>query len=186
MNIDDLKQRIRLIENRPLQDAIMSYVNYHKILIEKVPASINYHHNWSGGLLIHTIEVHDLCINMVGMLKGTSRPNEYKYVDTKKINIDNLRSAAILHDLGKMFLYTQTGDGHWMYRLKNPPDHAILVITDFSDVTKFALVKDISLSILSHEGGWSRTGVSPDTIGSSILASADLLSSRLINFVWNQ
>ena len=186
LTIDDLKERIRKIENRTLRDSILTYVVYRSVLIEKVPASINYHHNWTGGLLFHTCEVHDLCINMVGMLKGTAKLNEFKYLDPKKISIDNLRASAILHDLGKIFLYTQAGDGRWLYRLKNPPDHATLIIADFPDITKTYLCKDIIFTILSHEGGWSRTGVSPDTIGSSILASADLLSSRLRNFEWNQ
>jgi len=186
MNIEDLKERTRKIENVELRKSVLSYLDYNNVLIENVPASLKDHYSWTGGLLFHTCEVHDLCINLIGMLKGTAKPKEFKYLDTTKISIDNIRTASILHDLGNIFIFGETGDGRWLYKSrKKPPDHAALVLADFGEVTKFALPRDICLLILSHEGGWSRSGVYPNTIGSTILSTADSLSKRLHIFEWN-
>jgi len=186
MDINDLKDRTRKVKDLELRNSILTYLDYNKVLIENVPASLKDHYNWTGGLLFHTCEVHDLCMNLVGMLKGTAKPNEFKYLDPDKISIDNLRAASILHDLGNIFIFGETADGRWLFKSrKKPPDHAALVLADFGEITKYALARDICLSILSHEGGWSRAGVYPNTIGSTILANADSISRHLHSFEWN-
>ena len=176
MKMMDLTERMVLIENPELRKAIMKYVELNYKRISTSPASINYHHNWKGGLLQHTIEVHDIAITIAQNVRNRDRP----------VDMDSIRASTILHDLGKMFLYEESreGEGKFYYKLRSPPDHAVMVIADFQDVTKYALPKNIHLNILSHEGGWSRTGVSPDTLEASIVASADLVSSRLDCTKW--
>lgn len=186
MDINDLKERTRQVKGIALRNAVLTYLDYHRVLIENVPASLRDHYSWTGGLLFHTCEVHDLCMNLIGMLKGTVKLNEFKYLDPNNISIDNIRTASILHDLGNVHIFSQTADGRWLYKSKKkPPDHAALVLADFGEITKYALPRDICLSILSHEGGWSRAGVYPNTIGSTILSDADSLSRHLHSFEWN-
>ena len=171
MKMMDLMERARLIDNQELRRAVVLYIEGNAQLISTAPASISYHHNWKGGLLQHTCEVHDIALTIALNVRNRDRP----------INIDNIRASAILHDLGKIFLYepSREHEGRFVYRLKSPPDHAVLAVADFQEVTGYALPRDIHLNILSHEGGWSKTGVSPDTLEASIVASADLVSSRL-------
>jgi putative nucleotidyltransferase with HDIG domain len=176
MKYMDLTERIMLIGNPELRKAILKYVEINARTICDSPASINYHHNWKGGLLQHTIEVHDIAITIAQNVRNRDRP----------VDMDSIRASAILHDLGKMFLYEESkeNEGKFYYKLRSPPDHAVMIVADFQDVTRYALPKNIHLNILSHEGGWSRTGVSPDTLEASIIASADLVSSRLDCTSW--
>jgi len=176
MKMMDLMERTMLIENPELRKAIIKYIEKNTILICSSPASISHHHNWKGGLLQHTCEVHDIAVTIALNVRNRDRP----------VDMDSIRASAILHDLGKMFLYepSKEHEGRWVYKLRNPPDHAVMAVTDFQEVTHYALPKNIHLNILSHEGGWSRTGVSPDTLEASIVASADLVSSRLDCPTW--
>jgi hypothetical protein len=186
MDITDLEDRTRKIENLEMRNSVLTYLDHHKVLIENVPASLKDHYAYTGGLLYHTCEVHDLCINIILMLKGTPKPKEFKYLDPSKLSIDNLRASAILHDLGNIFVFGETADGRWLYKSrKKPPDHSALVLADFGEITRYALPRDVCLSILAHEGGWSRSGVYPNTIGSTILSNADSLSRHLNSFEWN-
>ena len=165
-----------LIANPELRRAVIKYIEVNSSKISSSPASVNYHHNWKGGLLQHTCEVHDIAVTIAQNVRNRDRP----------VDMDSIRASTILHDLGKMFLYEESklGDGKFYYKLKSPPDHATMVIADFQEVTRYALPKNIYFNILSHEGGWSRTGVSPDTLEASIVASADLVSSRLDCTSW--
>lgn len=177
MKMMDLMERVCLIGNIDLRRAIIEYIEKNSYLISTTPASIAHHHNYKGGLLQHTVEVHDIAVTLAINVRNKDRP----------IDMDSIRASAILHDMGKMFLYeaSKDNDGRFYYKSRNkPPDHAVIAVTDFQDVTKFPLPKNIHLNILSHEGGWSRTGVSPDTLEASIIASADLVSSRLDNPKW--
>ncbi len=65
----------------------------HKDKIKIAPAAKVMHHNYIGGLMVHTLE----CLQYaeVNMEMG-----EYKF------NSDNIFAACILHDIGKIFEYT--------------------------------------------------------------------------------
>jgi hypothetical protein len=172
MKMMDLMERVMLISNIDLRRAIVKYIEKNSFLISTAPASIAHHHSYKGGLLQHTVEVHDLAVTLAMNVRNRERP----------VDMDSIRASAILHDMGKIFLYgsnNKDGEGSFYYKLHNPPDHSVIAVTDFQQVTGYALPKNIHLNILSHEGGWSRTGVSPDTLEASIVASADLVSSRL-------
>lgn len=176
MKMMDLIERAVLIANPELRRAVVKYLEINSVRLNTSPASITHHHNWKGGLLQHTCEVHDLAVAQAINVRNRDRP----------IDMDSIRASTILHDLGKMFLYEESKEyaGKFYYKLKNPPDHAVMVIASFQEVTRYALPKNIHLNILSHEGGWSRTGVFPDTLEASIVASADLVSSRLDYPTW--
>ena len=65
--------------------------NKAKILIS--PAAKMMHHNYIGGLMIHTLE----CIELADANMA---------VFFQKVNADNVYAATLLHDIGKIFEYT--------------------------------------------------------------------------------
>lgn len=81
------------IQNEKLRSFLNDYFEKYKDLIKTAPAAKLMHHNYIGGLLVHTVEVLKFAqINMDAM--------DYKP------NRDNIYAACILHDIGKIFEYT--------------------------------------------------------------------------------
>ena len=65
----------------------------HKDRIKIMPAAKVMHHNYIGGLMVHTLE----CLKIAEKNMDMS---DYKF------NRDNILAACILHDIGKIFEYT--------------------------------------------------------------------------------
>ncbi len=80
----------------PLSTAIWNHLMLDAAFIQW-PASIDKHHTFNGGLSVHTVEVVALCRQMIRM--------------APRLNADELFSAAMLHDLGKIDTYIHTVDG---------------------------------------------------------------------------
>ncbi len=70
--------------------------------IEKVPASIDWHHTQEGGLLKHTLAV---TLHCIGIAENMQR------VYKSDIDMDSLIAAALVHDIGKVWMYRKTGSG---------------------------------------------------------------------------
>ena len=92
-DIEDMKKE--------LKNYISSIKNSHlKSLLEKIftneftenfsihPGAIQYHHNWKGGLMQHTIEVAEIC--------------ELLCKQNPEMDRDLLLTGALIHDLGKL------------------------------------------------------------------------------------
>ncbi len=89
----ELTSYFEKIENEKLKNFLTDYFEKHKDLIKVAPAAKLMHHNYIGGLLVHTVECLKFAeINMNAM--------DYKP------NRDNIYAACILHDIGKIFEYT--------------------------------------------------------------------------------
>lgn len=143
---------------------------------DEAPASRNIHHFFKGGLRAHTEEmlfigqsIYDACV-----FDG--------------INLDELIISIVFHDAGKADLYTLV-DGEYGHNTSSlvytkphdfirPLDHSDIPILDWDELG-FNFSWNIRLAILGHMGGWSVTGYYPDTLLASIVASADLISSRI-------
>ena len=81
------------IKNDRLRQFLNEYFETHKERIKVAPAAKLMHHNYIGGLLVHTVECLKFAeLNMDAM--------DYKP------NRDNIYAACILHDIGKIFEYT--------------------------------------------------------------------------------
>lgn len=81
------------IQNEKLRNFLKNHFEEHKELIKVAPAAKLMHHNYIGGLMVHTLECIKFAeINMDAM--------------NYKINRDNILAACILHDFGKIFEYT--------------------------------------------------------------------------------
>ena len=81
------------IDNPEIRNFIIEYFEEHKDKIKVAPAAKLMHHNYMGGLMVHTLECLEFAeINMNAM---AYKPNK-----------DNILAACILHDIGKIFEYT--------------------------------------------------------------------------------
>lgn len=89
---NEIISKLKLIKNDKLREFVLEYFESHKDLIKLSPAAKTMHHNYIGGLLVHTLE----CINLA-----------IKVIDSsfQKINADNAIAACALHDIGKIFEY---------------------------------------------------------------------------------
>ena len=133
---------------------------------KKIPAAERFHHNYLGGLVQHTWEV----LEIVNMLAKSYQIE----------NIDGLRLAAILHDLGKMYEYsldetlnvaiinkdwlnTDISHLHWAFRFAH-------------DCAAF----DVGRMVASHHGRveWGAL-FEPETPEEKVLHLADMLSATI-------
>lgn len=81
------------IKNEKLNSFLNMFFMENKEKIKIMPAAKVMHHNYIGGLMVHTLE----CLKYAEMNMDIS---DYKF------NRDNILAACILHDIGKIFEYT--------------------------------------------------------------------------------
>ena len=82
-----------LIQDEKLKKFLSDYFEEHKDIIKIMPAAKIMHHNYIGGLMIHTIECVEFALRNLGMF-------------ILKLKRDDMIAACILHDIGKIFEYT--------------------------------------------------------------------------------
>ncbi len=90
---------IEKISDTKLQNFIKDFFTQHEDLIKITPAAKLMHHNYVGGLLVHTYE----CCQIAEAVMNTT---------FQRIKKDDVYAACILHDIGKIFEYkidTETG-----------------------------------------------------------------------------
>lgn len=87
-----LMDYINKISDEKLNSFLMRFFMEHKEKIKIAPAAKVMHHNYIGGLMVHTLE----CLQYAEVNMEMS---EYKF------NTDNILAACILHDIGKIFEY---------------------------------------------------------------------------------
>jgi 7,8-dihydroneopterin 2',3'-cyclic phosphate phosphodiesterase len=76
-----------------------------QVPFEQAPASIDWHHAKTGGLVEHTYIVTKICISVAEDLKKV-----YK----TEIDTDALIAGALLHDIGKVWGVRKTKSGKWV------------------------------------------------------------------------
>ena len=82
-----------LIQDEKLKRFLSDYFEEHKDLIKIMPAAKVMHHNYIGGLMVHTIECVEFALKNLDMF-------------ILKLKKDDMIAACILHDIGKIFEYT--------------------------------------------------------------------------------
>lgn len=82
-----------LIQDEKLRKFLSDYFEEHKDLIKIMPAAKVMHHNYIGGLMVHTIECVEFALKNLDMF-------------ILKLKRDDMIAACILHDIGKIFEYT--------------------------------------------------------------------------------
>lgn len=81
------------IKDEKLNSFLTMFFMEHKDRIKIMPAAKVMHHNYIGGLMVHTLE----CLKIAEKNMDMS---DYKF------NRDNILAACIIHDIGKIFEYT--------------------------------------------------------------------------------
>lgn len=89
----ELTGYIDKIHNEKLKTFLTNFFTEHKDKIKVTPAAKVMHHNYIGGLMVHTLE----CLKYADINMDLS---DYKF------NKDDIYAACILHDIGKIFEYT--------------------------------------------------------------------------------
>lgn len=178
-HITYLKNTISEIKDKELKlvlENIFGDENIFNRFIE-APAAKKHHHNYKGGLLVHTNEVIEICKSISNI-----------YED---INHDLLISGAILHDIGKIETYDYDSELIEINREGMMLDHLFIggcIIKEkmndlnISNNTKIALMH----MILSHHGkvdlGWG-SAVDPKTLEAVALHQADDMSAKITKFL---
>ena len=85
------------IEDEKIRTFLNKIFEEHKEKIKVAPGAKLMHHNYVGGLMVHTLE----CLKYAEVNMDTS---DYKF------NRDQILAACILHDIGKIFEYTINTD----------------------------------------------------------------------------
>lgn len=86
-------EHLEQIKDDELRLFVIGYFAEHKDKIKVSPAAKSMHHNFIGGLLVHTLE----CIELAKLVIKQS---------FQKMNEDNAIAACALHDIGKIYEYT--------------------------------------------------------------------------------
>lgn len=84
---------IEKIKNEELKNFVLEQFNKHSEEFKIMPAAKLMHHNYIGGLLVHTVE----CLEFAEL-----NMDKFKY----KPNKGEIYAACLLHDFGKIFEYT--------------------------------------------------------------------------------
>lgn len=87
-----LVSRFAEIKNEKIRDFLLEFFKEHEDKIKPAPAAKVMHHNYIGGLMVHTLE----CLEYL----DANYPLFRHYV-----NKDEVMAACILHDIGKIFEY---------------------------------------------------------------------------------
>lgn len=89
---DEILGYVKEFKNEKLKNFLLDYFKEHEEKIKVMPAAKRFHHNYLGGLLVHTLE----CLKFAKI-----NLDLFDY----KINRENVYAACILHDIGKIFEY---------------------------------------------------------------------------------
>lgn len=82
-----------LIQDQKLKAFLNDFFENNKDLIKIMPAAKVMHHNYIGGLMVHTIECVEFALKNLDMF-------------ILRLKKDDMIAACILHDIGKIFEYT--------------------------------------------------------------------------------
>lgn len=84
---------VNSFKNEKLKEFVLDILQKDKEKFMQSPAAKHMHHNYIGGLVVHTYE----CLEMAQIILSKAK---------KYLNHDEVLAAAILHDIGKIWEYT--------------------------------------------------------------------------------
>lgn len=175
-----IKQVLDQIKDERIRLLVESVVNKHYTLFITSPAACNNHHDYDGGLLVHS---HSTAI-LAGQIADHFLNNG------KSINRDAVVAGAFLHDFGKVLCYRKTGslepnkiyestkESRWFHHI--PIGFHIVASTAESLGLDRDEYYDILHIILSHHGRLEyHSPVVPKTPEAFIVHKADFLDAYI-------
>ncbi len=167
--IKDKKLRektIKILEEPAISN---SEIVYPKADLKKIPAWVNGHHFYDGGLLDHTFSVTN-----ASLLMAKNFEDAYK----ASINYDYLIAGALLHDVMKVFVLCKTGR-QWSFT-GCTLDHAVLTACELY-AREFP--EEVIHIVASHGGDLGSAGANPRTLEALIVFYSDMMDSAVESFV---
>jgi len=155
----------------------------YKEQFEKAPAGQSRHHNFTGGLTVHTAEVIRTMFELRDKLTLTTLtpPDSQNTIKCKEVEFrdEDMVLAAFLHDFAKIVQYAQDEQGDWRFTPMTMPQETWTLMTLAQHGVSIS--EDLTLSLLYAEGGFSefRDHGQPNSL-SWLLHMADIWSSQLI------
>jgi len=169
--MEQMQGFIQSIKNEQLQQLLTNIFADQEFLAQfkKCPAAKNWHHNYIGGLLEHTMAVTKIC--------GFA-------ADLYPVDRDVLVAGAILHDIGKVFEYEVssaidfTDEGRLVGHLCIGDDFVTQKAREIADFDQRTLMKMRHL-ILSHHGEMEKGAARlPQTLEAMVLHYADNMDAQ--------
>ncbi len=154
------EKTIKLLKDPQISNA---EINYPKADLKKMPAWVNAHHFYEGGLAEHTASVTELSISIA---------KTFEKIYSAKINMDFLISGALLHDIMKVFIVTKE-NGQWELT-RCVLDHAVF---SASELYARGFPEEVIHIVASHGGDLGASCANPKTKEALIVLYADMLDS---------
>ncbi len=171
--MDDLYEFIDSVESVQLKQLLTIIFEDQEFLanFKKCPAAKNWHHNYIGGLLEHTISVTKICAFAAELYP---------------VDKDILVAGAILHDIGKVFEYEVssvidfTDEGRLIGHLCIGDDFVTQKAREIPDFDLRTLMK-IRHLILAHHGEMEKGAARlPQTLEAMVLHYADNMDAQAV------
>lgn len=166
----------------PCIKALLNII-FDKSRIQKMSFSVGgtLHHNYFGGLLVHTVETCESAYNI------SLDRNKRSFYKERDINIDLVIAGALLHDVGKLNSYSGIPNGERTTRgqLISSSVESVLYATMYnSNLPKEQQVKDLSHldHIILTAESMGEYGPYPRTIESLVVNEANRESVKLDGF----
>lgn len=167
------------IQDKDLQE---KYLNLYYSVIDDfgtAPAAVKYHHNWKGGLYIHTEQVMNIAVDMFNNWKNNI-----------SIKLDDVIIVSFIHDLDKMYKYERRpeservrGKPFYYYKYKEkatytPEMDVLRILAEYG----ISLTRQQTEALAWHHGGWSNVAKSYKSNSqlAAIVHIADLFSARVL------
>jgi len=157
---------------------LAKFAQEYKKDFDRAPAAQNYHHNFTGGLLLHTTEVLETMIRLAKFLPYNNI--SYQKPDFTK---EEMIVAAYLHDFAKIATYKEDPKNSWRWEDIDLPAE----VWTLNELARSGIgLSDNELNALLYaEGGWSNfkdfvKNIKPLAV---LLHMADMWSAKVLYFI---
>lgn len=159
------------------QTKLKDFVLKYKKEFNRAPAAQDYHHNFTGGLLLHTNEVLEIMIRLARFLPYNNL--NYPKPDFTR---EEMIVSAYLHDFAKIATYVEDAPDAWRWEDIELPAE-VWTLNELAKAGIGLTVNELN-ALLYAEGGWSAfkefvQDMKPLAI---LLHMADLWSAKVLYF----
>ncbi len=159
-----LRKKVEDILKKPSLSHKGLELKYPKTDIKEAPASVGFHHTQTGGLLEHIYSVTLMCISLAESLEKANG---------QKLDKDSLIAGALVHDIGKLWIFKKGGSG-WAMN-ESIMDHTVLGAAElYSRGFPERIIHLVSSSHSEPDGL-----IPPQTLEALILHTVDSLDATI-------
>lgn len=167
---DKIWDNSKLIQDKEKRKRFKELLNEHKPNFLTKPSAVKYHHNYEGGLVVHTAQVMERALDLF-------KENKKHFPNT---SLESVYIVAVLHDLSKCMSYIPAKEGNYKftYNREFKEEHDVWTLAQ-ANSHGICLTYDEMMGILQAHGGWSKIK-DPVNKLASIIHCADMISSQVI------